>query len=259
MQFLRIAEFIAPGQDIFLTAEDLNIHFRIPFGDISVPRQGEVELYNLSANTKNRLTEGEPVLFNAGYAGHKGNILAGEVVRQEGRRDGVNTVLSLIVSDAVERWKKTVVNKAYKPDITADQIIKDIVGDFGLELADIDLPLNPTYENGRTISTAFHVAIRQLADDCEAKFYMIDGNIYVRPPEKGDDTVVVLNPDTGLIESPQPSEGGYLVRCLLNHEISVDKIIKVESRTLRGFFRVREGYHMGNERDHITQCKVVEA
>lgn len=259
MQFNRTTEFIVPDLGINLTNDDIDIQFRIPFSAAPVPQQGKIELYNISGTTKNRLQIEQAVLLNAGYEEHKGNILAGEIVDINGRWDTTDSVLRLIVSDAVERWKTTTVNKAYKPETTAEDIIQDLVDEFGLELADMDLPENPIYENGRTISTAFYVAMKQLAEDCGAKFFMVDGNVFIRPPDKGDDTAIVLRADTGLIESPQPTEDGFNVRCLLNHEITVDSIVRIESETANGFYRVKQGYHVGSDMDHLTVVEVVDA
>lgn len=104
--------------------------------------------------------------------------------------------------------------------------------------------------------------MRQIVAETGSKFHISHGKILIRPWDAGTQTGFMLNSDTGLIESPQPFEEerdgqiikGYNVRMLLNHRVTVDSILKLESKTANGIFRVKKGVHTG---DFITEVEVV--
>ena len=105
--------------------------------------------------------------------------------------------------------------------------------------------------------------MRQIVGETGSKFHISQGKILIRPWEAGTQTGFLLNADTGLIESPQPFEeesngkkiSGFHVRMLLNHRITVDSILQIQSKTANETFRVRKGSHSGA--DFITEVEVV--
>lgn len=94
--------------------------------------------------------------------------------------------------------------------------------------------------------------------------YINKGRIFIRDENKGTETGFLLNSDTGLISSPEKVEEEkdgqkiikYKVQSLLNHKIGVDSLIKIESKTINGNYRVESGVHTG---DFITEMIVVPA
>ncbi len=250
-------KFVYPG---------FEIDFRIEFDDDPEPNMGEVFLYNLSDQTTKGIKKGQNIILNAGYGNDTGTIFAGRVEEVNGYWEDVDRVLRLNVADSADRWISTSVNKTYKPGIKASQIIRDMLGIFGLEIGVFSLSEDIVYANGRIISGSIQSALRQIViKDCKSKLHIRNGAIIIRPPGEGDRIAFVLNADTGLIDSPQRFEReedgetieGYNVFSLLNHRIRTDSILQIQSRTANGLYRAIKGQHLKNEMDFMTKMEVV--
>ncbi len=59
--------------------DDLAFDFEVPFEDSDELTTATVNAYNLSANTRNSIKKGDPVIINAGYEGDLGVIFVGQV------------------------------------------------------------------------------------------------------------------------------------------------------------------------------------
>jgi len=108
-------------------------------------------------------------------------------------------------------------------------------------------------------------AVQQIVKECGSTFKISKGRIFIMPFGEGIQTGFLLNYQTGLIGSPEVFEReerdctkkGYKIQMLLNHRITVNSIIRVESRTANGMFRVLKGRHRCGG-DFITEVEVME-
>lgn len=245
------------------TNDDFEIDFLVSFDDDSEPNISHVMIYNLSDTTIALLKKGENLILNAGYEGDVGTILLGTIDKQETTWEGIDKVTKLTVSEGSDKWLNAYVSKSYAPGSTSKAILTDLAGMFGMELGELRLVNDITYARGRSVSGMLQSVMRQIVKETGSKFHISQGKILIRPWEAGTQTGFVLNADTGLIESPQPFEeenngqktSGYRVRMLLNHRITVDSILQIQSKTANGTFRVRRGSHSGA--DFITEVDVV--
>lgn len=254
--WMQKAEIIVANKKF--TNDDFEIDFNVTFDDNPEPNISEVTIYNLSDNTITQLKKGANLILNAGYEGDVGTILLGSIEKQETGWEGVDKVTKLTVGEGSEQWLKAYVNKSYAPGITSKAILTDLAGMFGMELGELNLVKNLTYARGRSVSGMLQSVIRQVVAETGSKFHISQGKILIRPWDAGTETGFFLTSSTGLIESPQTFEQegktGYKVKMLLNHRITVDSILQIESKTANGIFRVRKGTHTG---DFITEVEVV--
>lgn len=253
---MQKAEILVAGKKFI--KDDFEIDFLVNFDDDPEPNICHVMIYNLSDSTIALLKKGENIILNAGYEGDIGTILLGTIEKPETSWEGIDKVTKLTVGEGSDKWLKAYVNKSYAPGITSKAILTDLAGMFGMELGELNLVNNITYTRGRSVSGMLQSVIRQIVAETNSKFHISQGKILIRPWEAGTETGFLLNADTGLIESPQYFEeenrSGYRVRMLLNHRITVDSILQIESKTANGIFRVCKGSHSG---DFITEVEVV--
>lgn len=254
--WMQKAEVLVAGKKF--TKDDFEIDFLVNFDDDPEPNISHVMIYNLSDTTIALLKKGENLILNAGYEGDVGTILLGTIDSQETTWEGIDKVTKLTVGEGADKWMTAYVSKSYAPGVTSKAILTDLAGMFGIELGELKLVKNLTYTRGRSVSGMLQSVIRQVVAETGSKFHISQGKILIRPWEAGTETGFLLNADTGLIESPQPFEeegkSGYRVRMLLNHRITVDSILQIQSKTANGTFRVRKGSHSG---DFITEVEVV--
>jgi len=158
------------------------------------------------------------------------------------------------------------VNKTYKAGTKASQIIVDLCSMVGLSIGAFNLPNDMQYRQGKNESGIILRRLKTLAEDCGAKFKINKGLAYFRAPGDGDNVSFLFNADRGLIGSPEPfveedENGneirGFNVKALLNHRIQADSIIRIQSNTANGSFRVIKGNHSYSETEMITEMKVV--
>jgi hypothetical protein len=239
------------------TNKDFDINFDVKFDDDPEPNLSAVEIYNLSQETISNIKKGSKIILNAGYQKDIGTILLGVVEEHSTAIERTDKLTRLYVGDASNKWLNTTVNKSFKTGIKASQVLRDTLQGFGLEIGEISLANDIVYTNGKVVSGMLQKVVRDIASETNSKFYIKNGIIFIRPYNKGTETGFLLNSYTGLIGSPEKIETddgeGWKVRMLLNHRINIDSLIRIESRIVKGDFRVKKGNHAG---DFITEAEV---
>jgi len=238
----------------------LEIHFRVDFDNKPEPNIAEIKIYNLAQDTIARIKKGSGIVLNAGYEGDVGTIFMGDVAKVITDWEGIDKVTRITAGDGAEAWLNTTVSKSFKPGIKGSQVIKDIIGGFGLEVGEIRLTQDVVYKNGKVVHGKLRQALSQIVADCKSKMTITNGVILIRPPSAGTETGFLLNSDTGLIGTPgyiDSDDADYDVECLLNHRLTADSLLRIESRTAFGNFRVVKGNHSGDDQNWVTQMEVV--
>lgn len=256
-----IREVNLKAGDKEFTGDKFDIDFRVPFSTKEEPDISEVKIYNLSQNSIQSIGAKAYAILNAGYKGDVGNILSGKIENISTVWEGVDKVTVLKVSDGGFEWRNATVNKTYQAGTKASYIMADLASILGLEVGEISPKKDITYKLGKSISGHVETALKRLVKDTESKMYISKGRLYIRDKNKGTETGFLLNSDTGLIDSPEEEKDGqkvikYRVQSLLNHKISTDSLIQIESKTINGIYRVESGVHTG---DFITEMIVVPA
>lgn len=260
-----IREVNLKAGDKEFTGDKFDIDFRVPFSTKEEPDISEIRIYNLSNSTIESIGAKAYVILNAGYKGDVGNILNGKIENISTVWEGVDKVTVLKVSDGGFEWRNATVNKTYKAGTKAKYIMADLASILGLEVGETSPKNDIEYKLGKSISGHVETALKQLVKDTGSKMYISKGRLYIRDKNKGTETGFLLNSDTGLIGSPEKIEEEdekgnkiikYKVQSLLNHRISTDSLIQIESKTINGNYRVESGVHTG---DFITEMIVVPA
>lgn len=266
--WLRQIELTAGGKQFKNETHEggFRIEFRVPFSTSENPDVSEIMIYNLSQESVSAIEAKAYVVLNVGYKGDIGNILSGKVEEISSKWDKVDKITTIKVSDGGFEWRSTRIQKTYAKGSTAKYIMQDLSSLLGLEVVEVNPKNDLTYQLGRTISGDVEKALKQLVQDTESKMYIDKGKLYIRDKDKGTNIGFLLNSDTGLIGSPEKIEEEnekkekiikYNIKCLLNHKITTDSIIQIESRNVNGTYRVENGSHYCNDSDFITEMVVV--
>ena len=239
----------------------LEIEFEIDFSDTDEGNAGFIRVYNLAKNTVEKLNKGKYFKLKAGYKDYKGVILPGVIEKARTEWQGVDKVTTLIVGDETEKWLQSTINRTWKSGKKASEIAPDIVEATGLEIGEVDIVNDITYEKGKTFSTTCREALKEIATDTNTKLHVSRGRVFLRPPQKSENQAILLNSKSGLIASPEIGEDEedeefYRVKSLLNYKISTDSLLRIESQTVEADFRVREGKHISDGDDFATEVEV---
>lgn len=285
--FGRVIELLTNGQKI---TNEFTITFSVPFDDGPEINMAEIEIYNLLDTTINTFKKGGTVTLNVGYVGDLGVLLTGRIKSVDTDWSGVDKTTTILVADANDDWMSKEINKTYKKDITARQILADCIAASGLKVGKLSLPVNKVYKGGKTVKGPIAKIVAEIVPDCNAKMHVTRGAIYIAGRNEGTGTAIVIDKESGLINSPASitkeesykvnktvveweTKGkkkvkkvkteeetkkrtlkGYKVRMLLNHRIKADSIITIQSQTAKGKFRVASGKHDGQA--YVTEVEV---
>ena len=259
----------------------LDIEFDIPFSDKNEPDVSKITIYNLSDESIAAIKKEGTATVSAGYREmhNIAEVLSGEIEDMTTEWKDLDKVTTITISDGAKSWRKKEFNKTYKNDTKAKTIMQDLIDELGYTVEELNPKNNINYPLGKTIKGSASKSLIQLAEDTESKMFINKGRIVIRPEEKGKQTGIVLNADTGLLDTPTMNKNmtgdkidtpdrekdkkkneeeipSWTVKCLLNPQIETDMIIKIESRSINGAFRVKSGKH---SKDFTTELEVVEA
>jgi hypothetical protein len=251
--------------------DNLEIRFTVPFDDDSKPNVSKVEIYNLSADTINRIKRGEECTIEAGYRGDFGVITSGKITSVLTSRDGVDKITTINVMegndysrvkvDAKNATDKKSLKISFTKGTKASVIIKRLCSVLGIKLAYMKLPKDVVYKNGYSVTGLILNHLEEVVRDCDASMYYRRGHMVIRSIKEGTDERFILKEDTGLIESPEPFEEegvkGFKVKCLLQHRITTASIIEINSKTAKGKYRARKGEHRADGNDFVTEFEVI--
>lgn len=282
MFWIRDIDVLAGGKKFQSLGENaLEIDFDIPFNDKEEPDVSEVNIYNLSEDSINEIKKQSYCIVNAGYRemGNKACVVSGDIEDVTTDWEGLDKVTKIKVSDGGKEWRQAKLNKTYAEGTKASLIMQDLCGVLGYEVVEINPKEDITYKLGKTIKGYCSDSLKKLVKDTKSKMYINKKRITIRDEKKGNDIGFLLNTETGLVGNPtlnkddsedktdsresekekkknKEEKKTWKVTCLLNAKIETDSIIKIESKTCNGQFRVVSGKHT---KDFNTELVVEEA
>lgn len=244
-------------------SDDIDIEFNVPFSTENEPDISEISVYNLSPASIANIKKDTKVVLSAGYKNNIGLLISGNVATFKTTIETVDKKTTMKVATAINAWKEMKIHKTYAKGTTSQDILSDLINNFGVTIADMSVVKNVTYKKGKTVSGRLKDVVKKLALETDSKFYMDKDRAYVRDYKKGTQSGFVLSSFTGLLGSPEAAEikegqkttkQGWKLKCLLNHNIFTDSIIVLDSKLVKGNFRVVKGKHTS---EWITEMEVV--
>lgn len=263
-RFCRVT-VLSGSQGRQLTAPPLTIEFDVEFGANRKPNMSTIRIYNPAQETiaaasivrdKNgRKVKPIPrVLVEAGYGLNIGQAIVGEVFSSRVIWQKPDIVLELKCTDATTEWREAWISKTYGKFATASEIIFDMLGSVGLTPYAVKLGENPLFAQEQSFNESLVSAMTRLAKATKSEFYFRGGRLVFKPIGSDEHiTLVLLNPETGLIGSPEPTDRGYKFQSLFNHQIGAGDKVAVQSRDVSGNFLVLKGKHVWQESKATTE------
>lgn len=247
----------------------LTIYFDSEFDDTEKINTTTIKVYNLSESTISEIKNDSAALLSAGYETDMGTIFEGIVKDTHTYWQGVDKITEIECVDQHGLYLKRKVVKTFAPGTNASVVLKFLIGEAGLGIGDFDPPKDFVYRNGKTLNGIANVLLKTVVKDTNAKMHIHRGKIYIRDTSKGDQTGFVVNKDSGLIDHPEKIESeeaskedkkknariGWKVKMLLNHRVTVDSIIVLQSKVVSGTFRVTKGRHYCDGNSFYTEVE----
>jgi hypothetical protein len=255
------------------------------------PNPHTIRVYNLKPETRVAISAPDTrcVLY-AGYAEEDGAVLlaAGAVTFAYTFFDGPDVVTELEVRDGYIEIRDTAVSLGFGAGASAKRIVRDIAKQMGLSLVMADDIPDRTWQNGFAFYGPARQALHKVVQGAGLEWSIQNQTLQV-VAKRGTTRrqAVVLAADSGLIGYPERTrEGarekakvkdetsgrranlvsaaqqrdGWKVRSLLLPQINPGDLVKLESRSVTGFFRAERARHTGDSEggDWQTELDVVD-
>lgn len=282
MQWGRVYKLAVGNEEEGWLIWDLNIVFEVDrkSGEKDSKSNSKIIIYNLSKD-KIRFLENSyvNVTLDVGYYGtNLTRLITGQVVNVEVDKSGGDVATKLVISESFTELNHKIITKLI-PD---GRKVRDALLEIVNNTPSIDRAVFTGSNVEREIVDGYPINAtgREALDDLSRSYnfeYTIERGIlytsdYDKPTNK-EIEAVLLNQDTGLIGSPtkyEDSKGvkegseravkGIQFRSLLNATLVVGSLVKVESSTYSGVYKLKEvkyfGEMMGN--DWYCDCIAVE-
>ena len=252
----------------------LHISFSVDKCDSETPNTAKISLWNLNKehlailNQKNCI-----VTLKAGYGNHMPLIFVGAVTFTSTELDGVDRETQLECADGGIELRDTYVSLSYAGSINTKKIIEDTAKAMGITL---NFSYNAAFSdlrNGFSFVGKGRAALDKACASSGLQWQIYNGILQVkRKSDTMNRQVYVLSADSGLVGIPKRvtyaaddknagEQSGWEVEYLLNGTVGIGDYIRMESKYVTGYFRIRSVEMRGDnlEGDWMCAAKLIEA
>lgn len=253
-QFDRQYRFIAgqrgaEGFELGDGIQPIHISFSIEKGDTKSQNTGKVSLWNLSPDHLAELGKDDCVVaLRAGYGNVMPLIFSGVVTYAKTKLDGASAVTELELVDNRIEIRDTYISVGYSGKVNCKTLIQDTANQMGVA---VSFSYNATFAdipNGYSYVGPAADILTKACDTSGLVWSINNGVLQVKiPHDTMSREVYELSAETGLVGIPErvkssdKSEGyenGWDVSYLMNAAIDIDDFVYLNSRYVKGYFRV---------------------
>lgn len=134
-------------------------------------------------------------------------LFVGQVASCRHVQQGVEWITKITATAALDQWLNTQINKTYAENSKAEDIVRDLLNIFGLEIGVFQLVENVTYPRGRVCSGKLKDILTEIVvNECKSRMLIRTNQIIINNPADGVNKGYLLTPDTGLLFSSSDSD-----------------------------------------------------
>lgn len=242
-----------------LKITDLRIAFRIEKSDKPDPNAGEVQIFNLSDDSRAAIEDkGVRCVLSAGYPDTEQQIFSGEVLYASHVKVDRDWSTKLELGDGTRAYNYARVSQSFQPDTSFADVVKAMVKELGLDQGNTAQKLSKfagvVFSKGFTMHGQASREMTRLLQGQGLTWSIQDGRIEILG---ADETLAesgpLIDPDHGLIGSPAfgtpPDKGKpalLKVKSLLQPSLRPGMKFKLDSSLKKGDFRVVRLVHTGD-------------
>jgi hypothetical protein len=222
----------------------LKVDFRVKKITTESPNLLYARVYNLSPQTSNAVIEFKRISLSAGYkTGKFGQIFDGTIVQfLRGKENATDSYLDIYAGDGDAAINYAIHTKTYAKGTTNNDVAQGLLDSIKGENQAISAGHVDLGEFGKqkllrayAINGMSRDVLRDFANGGNADQFTDDGKINLLARTKympGE--AAVLNPKTGLVGMPEVTPQGIQARCLLNPNLKLGGLVKIDTGTLSG-------------------------
>ncbi len=252
IQYLRnLSLVVADSQGNGIDLASLRIRFHIKRGDTQTPNSCDARIFNLSRSTAARIeSEFTQLVLQAGYGTDLNLVFRGVITQtRRGRIDQRDSYLDITAADGDEAYNYSAMALSMARGTSPENDVQAFVASMAKpamgKLQVLQQPITQGYTaplsaNGRVRGRVYfgrtRDCLRTFARTHTLKWSIQDGKLvliktgYYVPGE-----AVLITPSTGLIGVPEQTERGIEMRVLLNPNIKIGQLVKLDSTNINQY------------------------
>lgn len=215
----------------------LKVVFSIEKSMSAEPNKSSVQIYNLAPATQNFiLSDAKRIIIEAGYENSEqyGLIFDGDIVKAVRRAaQSIDKVTEVIAQDGDLFLNSGFISVSYSAGQTTESVLSQMQGvaDDDMAMGSISSDLKGTkLARGKAMFGQPKDYASMLAKSEGALFYVNDRKInLVKPGDLPEGEIVDLNPNSGLIGTPEQNDSSVKAKCLLNPLLNVNKLVHISN------------------------------
>lgn len=241
-QYGRTCKLIVSGNDgTGLDLSELRIKFVVKRSDTMTPNVADIRVYNLEEQTAIRIRkEFTKVTLQAGYQGNYGVIFQGNIKQViVGRESATDTFIDIVAGDGDRAYNFAVVNATIAKGSTQTDQVNAAIGAMtpkGVTAGHLsDMPTSQL-PRGKAMFGNARNYLRDAAQTTQSSWSIQDEKVtFVAKKAYLPGERVVLTSKTGMVGTPQQTNEGVNVKCLLNPNIKIASRIQIDNASIARF------------------------
>jgi hypothetical protein len=240
-QFGRSVKLLLLNNTKALDLSGLRITFRVNADDASSPNEATIRVYNLADKTaQHAVAEYSSVSLQAGYGDQTAVIFTGTVIYYKtGKENNTDSFLEIFAADGDEAYNQAVANTTWAAGYTFSDLLKFYAKNMGLQLDQNAL----TYlaqaggaypaPRGKVDQGLFKLLTRDLSRAVNARWSIQNGVLTLIPNDSYlPGTIIEINSATGMVGTPEATQEGIELDCLLNPLLKIGYAIRINNQDI---------------------------
>ncbi len=242
LQYLRTCNLIVSDRDQNgIDLSKLRIKFSVKRSDTMTPNVADIRVYNVAEETAILIRkEFTKVILQGGYESNYGVIFQGNIKQVIiGRESATDTFIDIIAGDGDRAYNFAIVNTTISAGSSQLDQVNAAIGAMapkGVTAGHIgDMPTE-TLPRGKVMYGNARSYLRDVAQTSKKAWSIQDEKVTFIPVTSylpGER--VVLTSKTGMIGTPQQTNEGVNVKCLLNPMIKIGGRVQIDNASIARF------------------------
>jgi len=229
-----------------------------------------IEIYNVSKDSYKllqQINETYIIQLSTGYGDLIDTIFTGNIENSYYYREKSSWILNIKGKDGQELIQDSIINKLYRAGFDLKSALLDMIKtanvlpkgayDNAKKWIENKISLGTKTQNGLTISGRLIDEINKLLSEVGASLSIQDEKAQIiYNNSNNEDNIFLISPSSGLIGSPRDKgiEEGLEFKCLLIPKLKPGSLVKIESNTINGYYRIDNIIYKGDTHENTWEC-----
>lgn len=221
----------------------------------NLTRDHQSQLEQLVPRTKTQATQGIPCQIEAGYKDAVSLVWLGDLRTADTVREGADWVTHLTSGDGEKAWKNAKIHVSYGPKTSLETALRAMAralgvgeGNLSKTVARLKQAGSAIFPAGTSISGPVSRELTAFAQSADLEVSIQDGALQFLDRGKAlAGTSLLLNSETGLVDSPTvDNEGVLTAKMLMIPDVRCGGLVTVDAERIQGTYRIEKATWSGD-------------